>query len=90
MLSDGFIFYIGGIDGVQLHKTDFEIVNIEENTISTNDLIFLKCYPNPFNPEILFSFELKDLNNSKINIYNSKGQRVKQYEASQKTPIGTQ
>ncbi len=81
--NNGFIFYIGGIDGVHLRKTDNNIVSIDDNVISINHQN-LKCYPNPFNPEITISFNLpKILENLKINIYNSKGQRVKQYETSQ-------
>ena len=79
----GFIFYIGGIDGVHLRETDNNIVSIHDNVISITHQT-LNCYPNPFNPEITISFNLlKYTKNSQINIYNSKGQRVKQYEASQ-------
>ena len=79
----GFIFYIGGIDGVHLRETDNNIVSIHDNVISITHQT-LNCYPNPFNPKILFSFELKDLNNSKINIYNSKGQRIKKIDINKK------
>ncbi len=83
MIQSGFIFYIGGIDGVHLRKTDYNIVSSDDNVISINHQI-LKCYPNPFNPEITISFNLfNHIENTHINIYNSKGQRVKQYEASQ-------
>ncbi len=85
LLSEGFIFYIGGIDGVHMVKTDNDIVSIEENIISANQN-YLECYPNPFNPEITISLNIgKDITNSCINIYNLKGQRVKQYKDIQKS-----
>lgn len=84
LLSEGFIFYIGGIDGVHLVKTDHNLVSIEENVIPPNQN-YLECYPNPFNPEITISFNIGNATtNSHINIYNSKGQRVKQYNVIQK------
>ena len=85
LLSEGFIFYIGGIDGVHMVKTDNNIVSIEENIISANKN-YLECYPNPFNPEITISLNIgKNITNSHINIYNSKGQRVKQYKVIKKS-----
>jgi len=72
-----YIFYF---NGVQLMKWEGELVRIKEDIISVHKTK-LKCYPNPFNPEIMISFDLpKYTGNSQINIYNSNGQRVKQYK----------
>jgi len=37
----------------------------------------LNCYPNPFNPELTISFNLKESQDVKLNIYNVRGQKVK-------------
>ena len=88
--NNGFIFYQGGIDGVQLKKTDNNIVSTEENIMPAHQS-YLRCYPNPFKPsqqrssEITIKFDnLKSKKNSQINIYNIKGRRVKQFELSKR------
>ena len=41
----------------------------------------LRNYPNPFNPSTTISFNIsrKDAENAKIEIYNIKGQKIKQF-----------
>ncbi len=39
--------------------------------------INLKCYPNPFNPELTISFSLSKESEVDLVIYNSKGQKIK-------------
>ncbi len=53
-----------------------------ENTIvSTSNVILHQNYPNPFNPETTISFlTTKDSKNTKIDIYNIKGQKIKELE----------
>ena len=76
MLSEGFIFYIGGIDGVHLMKTDDNIVGIDDNVILIKQQN-LKCYPNPFNPSTVIQFSLPDnIKNPVIEIFNTKGQLI--------------
>jgi hypothetical protein len=89
-LENEFISYIGGIDGVQLKKTDNDIVSVQENIIFANQN-YLKCYPNPFKPSqqrnsgITINFEnFKNNEDSQVNIYNIKGRRVKQFEISKR------
>ena len=81
LLADGYIFYIGGIDGVHLVKTDYDLVE-SDDLIFTSDKIEFKCLPNPFNNEIRFSFKLDFFEDFVVNIYNSKGQNIKKYKAS--------
>jgi flagellar hook assembly protein FlgD len=38
----------------------------------------LKNYPNPFNPQTTISFELKSEGKTKLEIFNVKGQKVKE------------
>jgi hypothetical protein len=53
---------------IQLHNDDNEIMNNEN---------LLTNYPNPFNPETVFSFTLNEPGQVKLEIYNLKGQKVK-------------
>ena len=65
------------IDGVQYGN----FVNIEDVTIPHNsDSIYnLTNYPNPFNPSTTISFDLqKNIENAFIQIYNIKGEKVRQ------------
>ncbi len=54
--------------------------NFAQNEILESTII-LKNYPNPFNPETTISFNLtaEDAKNAKLEIYNLKGQKIKQY-----------
>jgi len=63
--------------------------NILENTLTNvesevpeNAFKLLQNYPNPFNPSTTISFSLtaKDAKNAKLEIYNLKGQNVKQFK----------
>ncbi|MBT3755760.1 MAG: S8 family serine peptidase [Candidatus Cloacimonetes bacterium] len=55
-------------------------VEAEENNLPTST-IQLTNYPNPFNPTTTISFEATDLSeNAKIEIYNLKGQRVREFD----------
>ena len=52
-----------------------------ENNLIENERIILRNYPNPFNPETTISFSTTELTeNTEINIYNLKGQKVKTLE----------
>jgi len=46
------------------------------------------CYPNPFNPEVTISFSTTEVTeNTEINIYNVKGQRVRELNPPRRTRI---
>ena len=55
-------------------------VSADEIHISDNDF-FISCYPNPFNPltTISFSIHHKDAKDAKLEIFNLKGQKIRQY-----------
>ena len=55
-------------------------VSNDENMIESNVINFLN-YPNPFNPSttISFSLNVKETKNAELEIYNLKGQMVKEY-----------
>jgi hypothetical protein len=57
-----------------------EDVSIEDMTTIVNSIPvkFLKNYPNPFNPRTTIAFELNSKGKSKLEIYNLKGQKVRQ------------
>ena len=71
--SDAFIFMI---DDFRIDSTDDAVDNenveiiLQLNTLNQN-------YPNPFNPETSISFTLKDGGYVSLDIYNIKGQKVK-------------
>ncbi|MCF7911567.1 MAG: T9SS type A sorting domain-containing protein, partial [Candidatus Cloacimonetes bacterium] len=70
-----YIFYF---NGAQLMKWEGELVEIDQNVITINQSC-LACYPNPFNPEVTISFTVSGENeNASINVYNAKGQRVRE------------
>lgn len=54
-------------------------VSIEDMTTIVNSIPvkYLKNYPNPFNPQTTISFELSEKGFTKLEIYNIKGQKVK-------------
>ena len=60
-------------------EVDYTPVSISNNLIQ-GTIINLQNYPNPFNPSTTISFSIsrKDVENAKIEIYNIKGQKVKQ------------
>ncbi|NQV18324.1 MAG: T9SS type A sorting domain-containing protein [Armatimonadetes bacterium] len=54
------------------------IQSVEEEIVSQSNYIF--NYPNPFNPSTTIYFETTNLHeNSRIEIFNIKGQKIKQY-----------
>ena len=68
--------YTGSLDGITVNagNDELQITNYE-----------LNVFPNPFNPSttISFNISLKDVEESKIEIYNIKGQKVKSYSNEQ-------
>ncbi|MCK4311632.1 MAG: T9SS type A sorting domain-containing protein, partial [Candidatus Cloacimonetes bacterium] len=61
----------------------FETVEVTQNQVP-NTQCQLTNYPNPFNPKTTISFSLaKDAKNAKLEIYNIKGQKVKQLVSDQ-------
>ena len=59
-----------------------EYVKVEDENIQSSIFnLQLSNYPNPFNPSTTISFQLNTENteNTEINIYNIKGQKIRQY-----------
>ena len=56
-----------------------EDLSVEElvDLVSRIPIRYLKNYPNPFNPETTISFEIAQAGRAKVEVYNSKGQRVR-------------
>lgn len=52
-------------------------VSNEDELIPVATTELLGNYPNPFNPETLISYSLKDATPVRLEIYNSKGQRIR-------------
>ncbi len=69
-------FYADSVSFVQLDMP----IGVEDNSIPPTNYS-LTNYPNPFNPTTTISFETTDLNeNTRIEIYNIKGQKVKEFK----------
>jgi len=62
---------------------DINPVN-SDNVLIMDDSYNLRAYPNPFNPSTTISFNLpmENIENARLEIYNLKGQKVKQYSIS--------
>ncbi len=71
--SDAFIFMIDDIEVLAPNGTPISSDDVE---LAGNAL--LNNYPNPFNPETTIAFNVKDAGDVTIDIYNIKGQKVKQ------------
>jgi hypothetical protein len=71
----------GGRIDMGAYENQNVVVGIEDNSELQISNYKLQNYPNPFNPETTISFSLtaKDAKNAKIEIYNLKGQRIKQF-----------
>lgn len=58
-------------------RTNEELVSINANSISNSEYL-ISNYPNPFNTETTIDFSIPSESNVKLDIYNIKGQKVKQ------------
>ncbi|MDP8202583.1 MAG: right-handed parallel beta-helix repeat-containing protein [Candidatus Tenebribacter burtonii] len=59
-------------------------VEIDDNVIVQTPEVFLhQNYPNPFNPSTIINYSLKENSKVSLNIYNIKGQKVKQLVSDQ-------
>ncbi|MCD4651459.1 MAG: hypothetical protein K8S56_06710 [Candidatus Cloacimonetes bacterium] len=50
-----------------------------DNTQASLTTQLIGCAPNPFNPETTISFSVKEHENAILDIFNVKGQTVKNY-----------
>lgn len=63
----------------------YEPIILHTSTIDANETEILpldsvNCYPNPFNPEVTLSFQLAENALVNLSIYNSKGQKVREFK----------
>ncbi|NQV17273.1 MAG: T9SS type A sorting domain-containing protein [Armatimonadetes bacterium] len=70
-----YYFYI--LDQNSCRIFHYDTTAIEDDIVDINP--FLKNFPNPFNPETKIVFNLPEEGNVKLEIYNIKGQKIKQY-----------
>ena len=52
-------------------------VSIDNDSLNSNIIKILSCYPNPFNPSILFKYKIEKRNHVRLDIYNLLGKKVK-------------
>lgn len=67
-----FIPYSRLITNIPLYRQAAKGSQVDDYCLS------FKCYPNPLNPNTTFSFELKYTSETRLSIYNIKGQQVAQ------------
>jgi len=63
---------------IEIGRFYFEQVGIEDNTIVQEKDYLQQNYPNPFNPTTTINYSLKENSKVSLDIYNIKGQKVKQ------------
>ncbi len=65
---------------------EYEVTNVNDEIIVSNESIILSNYPNPFNPVTTISFSTTDITEEmELIIYNLKGQKVKSFLINQLT-----
>ena len=70
-------------DSTTYYEFILDISNVTDNQYDLNNLITISNYPNPFNPTTEISFESMNLHEeSQIEIYNSRGQKIKTLDCS--------
>ena len=69
----------GKTDIYNIYAQKFEFVAASENEIEPQDFLRMNNFPNPFRNSTLISFSVSPdlLNNSKLEIYNIKGQNIR-------------
>ena len=74
-VSDGYS------DDTEIKEDYIEVMEtgVEHNIVSPETLL-CKNYPNPFNPETIIEFSIKEGENGSLTIYNTKGQLLETYE----------
>lgn len=78
------------VDVIMPQKGEEYIVKLTNDTpsqyaSSINPLISINNYPNPFNPSTKINFSLKHTADVNISIYNTKGQKVKDFGVQNRT-----
>jgi len=63
---------------VEIGRYCFDPTDIEDNTIVQTTNLLHQNYPNPFNPRTRINYTLRENSEVTIDIYNIKGQKVKQ------------
>jgi hypothetical protein len=75
MGNDNCIVYRGDME--RTGSIGFTIVgNDDTDIIPVTATMLHNAYPNPFNPETTIAFDLKDVSNVRLDIFNIKGQKV--------------
>jgi hypothetical protein len=85
--DDAILYEIEVNDGqfTQIQIPMFETVDVEDYEIPKSEFLIsnLTSFPNPFNPTTTINYSLKENSKVSLEIYNIKGQKVKQLVSDQ-------
>lgn len=91
--SSNYCSYFGLFDAISsfsvntLNKTNMAF-NDEENEAIPTSFVLFQNYPNPFNPETMIKYQLPNMADVRLTIFNLQGQKVKQL-VNETKPAGT-
>jgi hypothetical protein len=71
------------IIGNGMEPFEMNIINTDNEDDEISGIERVSCYPNPFNPMVTISFELADAAEVDLEIFNSKGQKVRSFGGNQ-------
>ena len=74
----------GDYESEPSNTVSIELTDAAINEINTDDYL-VGNYPNPFNPETVITFNVQNTQNASIEIYNTKGQKIKTLAINENT-----
>ena len=74
------VFYANDVEFVRLEES-----SVEMNVTNPSEFILLKYYPNPFNSSTSISYDLNELMNVEVAVFDLNGQRIAVLEQGERT-----
>ncbi len=77
--EDGFSYSI--VNKAMLYDYNLTNIEISEEGSTRDETVSINCYPNPFNSNTVFTFELPENGNVKVQLYDILGREIKKIAA---------